>query len=182
VTWSKEDREKAIRALQMIRGTFSKGHYIPHDVYEVWLTTFKKISTEMVIVNAQGEIYLARRTQSPLDPYAGQLHAPGVVHLYNERNEGAWQRLVNNELGPDAVFDGPHFLCELENNEPVRGLLQMRIHMTRLITSSTKLTRVGRFYPVKEIPWSELVKSHREIVVPLAIANAKAREWIAGQT
>ena len=175
--WSDEQCDAAITALFRIKETFDAGGRIPHRVYEPWLRVQKKFSTETVVFNQRGEIYLIQRPHSTVDPYSDLWHGPGVTHLPREFEPLAWKRLHESELG-GCNLEGPHFVVAIEQEEETRGLYQLRIHIARTTDDLLHEDTQHRFFGADSLP-PELVRSHRELIIPIGIAAAKARGWIS---
>jgi hypothetical protein len=176
--WTAQMKSSAKEALGWIHESFSNGGRIPPDVFEAHAKTCNKISYECFLFDKDGKVYLEYRPPSATDPYAGQLHSLGVTRLTNELEQAAWRRLLRDEIGKDANLDGPHFCSGIDSIEPERGLYHMRVHIARVSAFSFVSKANGRFYAVNEIPYDDMVKSHRELLLPIALSFARSRGWI----
>jgi len=177
--WGEEEQNQAVVVLNRIRESL-QNKSLPRKVYEAHLLTFKKISTEAVLMNSKGEIYLAQRPdriKEPNEPFPGQWHTPGVTHLLDEYLEDTFQRLIKRELGSDVWLDMPIAVGNFDYNDACRGMYQLRVYLIRIDGLPKGDTR-GRFFKVKEIESLDLVEAHRDIVIPMALVKAKSLGWI----
>ncbi len=179
--WLETHEDLAVRVFQEIRTAQRNKQGMPPAIYEAFLPTHTKKSTELVIFDDTGRIYLVRRPskeQKPSEPYPNQLHSPGVTHQTGETWETSFQRLRDTELGPNAVLIEPVFAGIKSVDDPVRGLYDLHIYVTRLEGGELMAGADAKFYKLSEIPQDELVASHRDIILPNAIVKARELGWI----
>lgn len=184
--WSADLIRKTVETLAEIRQSLLE-RTLPLEVFEAHLKTFKTVSTEAVLINEPGEVFLSRRPsseKSPHEPFPGQWHCPGVTHLLDEDGMVANTRLFGKEIGTDVrIIDGPARVTRgdgspLESFEPVRGryLLLVLLFRTRGIP---KGSHPGRFFAKGEIPWDEVQVVHRNIILPAALDCAERLGWLS---
>lgn len=183
--WSADEIRNAVEVLVEIKQSLQE-RKLPSEVFEAHLTTFTKISTEAVLVNEQGKVFLScrpSRKESLHEPFPGQWHCPGVTHLPDEDGSVAYTRLFGREIGLDVqIINGPARVTRgdgspLESFEPVRGRYLLLVLLFR-IRGIPKGIHPGRFFAVSEIPWDELQIVHRKVILPAALAKAKQLGWL----
>ena len=165
--WTQEERDLAVAILEKIAYCQNQGQYLPIDVYEAHLRSKKNISTEVVIFNEKGEVYLVERPtlqENPNEPYPGELHSPGTTHPKNESLEDSLKRLARSE-GVTFTNIRQIELAE-EPGDVKRGRYLMLIFIAD--AAGTQTNPKGRFYAIWEIPWERVQITHREIVLPKA--------------
>jgi len=102
IKWTAEEESLAIAVLEKIAYCQDAGKGVPGPVFEAHVQSKKNISTEMVIFNQAGQIYLIKRpslAENPSEPYPDQWHSPGATHWRNHSTEDTLQRLVDKEFG-----------------------------------------------------------------------------------
>ncbi len=170
--WSAEEIEAGVAVLRKIAHCYDTVGRIPGKVYEAHLRSKKNISTEMVVFNERGEVYLIERPpleENPSEPFPGELHSPGVTHLQGEFTEpDTFNRLVRSEFGGRSLRMVQK-AEELDHSEAMRGMYRLIIYVG--MTDGEPVNPRGRFYGINEIPWDRLVASHREVVVPAGIRH-----------
>ena len=179
VVWSEEDQIQALAVLEKIRKSL-RNRTLPRKVYEAHLLTYKKISTEAVLMHRNGEIYLAQRpdkTKEPDEPYPGQWHTPGVTHLFDEYLDDTFRRLVERELGSYVWLEMPIEVGGFDYNDACRGMYELRVYLIR-IGGLPKSDMRGRFFKAEIVESLDLVEAHRDIILPKALAKAKSLGWI----
>ncbi len=178
--WSPGEEKVAIDVLQKIACCEDAGKGLPIAVFEAFVAAKKNISTEVVVFNERGGIYLIQRKsreESPTEPYPNQWHTPGVTHQKNETHEGAFARLVKREFGEMPILRRS-FVDDREGADPPRGPYILRIFAVEL-AAAPKNPR-GRWFSVDDIPWEELVPGHRNTIIPLALAHHKLARLMEG--
>lgn len=177
--WTAQMKSSAKQALGWIHESLSKeGGRIPPDVFEAHVKTCNKISYECFFFDQHGRIYLEYRPPSVTDPYANRLHSPGVTRFPNELEHVAWKRLLRDEIGTGVKMTGPYFCTGIDSIEPQRGLYHMRLHIAQIVPHTFEQRELGRFYEIEEIPGDKMVASHRDLLLPIAIAFARSRGWV----
>lgn len=166
--------------LRWIKETIDEGEYLPPEVFEAHVKTYRKTSTEVVFFDTEGRIFLSYRPEENVhDPYRGKWHSPGVTHLRDDKGSQPYLRLLRTEISEGSVnIDGPYLVGEKPSDEPQRGPYNLRIHIARVFDGEQSLRSKGTFFPIDEIPYDQLVESHRNIVIPTALAYARDRGWI----
>ena len=166
--WNQDETARAVEILEKIARCQDHDYGVPGKVFEAHLRSKKNISTEMGIFDALGRIYLIQRptlAENPNEPYPGQYHSPGVTHGKNEFTDpDTIQRLVNREFGGVQIVD-LRKVDERDIRDEQRGMYRLLIFVGR-VEAEPKNSR-GRFFDLNEIPWDQLVKSHREIILPI---------------
>lgn len=167
VEWTEEQERVAIAVLEKIAYCQGQGRGFPGHVFEAHARSKKNISTELVLFNEQGEIYLVQRPsliENPSEPYPDELHGPGVTHGVDESIEDTLKRLRERE-GVD--FTDARLLDTLE--EP-QGVKRGRYLMLIFVARAAKTTNPkGKFYKIDEIPWDLVQITHRKTILPCAI-------------
>lgn len=151
---------------------------LPGPVFEGFRQNMKNVSTEGVFFNERGEVYLIRRPSletKPHEPYPNMWHSPGETHS-DEWNGDVFKRLIPEELGQIEILDqlGP-FLDEGHDLPRARYVLLIT---PTLIRGTPNADARGRFFRISDIPWDQLVASHREKILPHAIQEARKAKWI----
>ena len=173
--WSSDGEFLGTMVLEKIASCQDQGKGMPGHLFEAHVRSKKNISTEMVLRNAAGQVYLAQRPtreENPSEAYPGQWYAPGVTHTKNEFTDpDTFRRLVQRELGGVDFTD----LKEVANREVKdveRGMYLLRIFTARV--EGAPRNPKGRFFDLLKIPWDELVKSHRDIILPTVLGQELA--------
>lgn len=146
---------------------------LPGHVFEAHLRGKKNVATELVLLNDRREIYLVRRPtreENTSEVFPGALHSPGVIHMARETLADTFERLRVREGIP---FQTPVLACEEEYLDPVRGMYFLRIFIA--LATGEPINPRGKWFAIADIPWSEVVASHRDIIIPMAIAAAARR-------
>ncbi|MGC9603057.1 MAG: hypothetical protein ABSF47_01150 [Minisyncoccia bacterium] len=172
--WTGYEKSIAIAVLQKIAYCQDKGKGLPVEVFEPFCRSKKNISTELVIFNEKGEIYLVKRpslNENPSEPYPEQYHSPGATHDKNETLENTLERLRRREGVNFSSVEGVYPPRDSRDKE--RGRYLLCIFIADAIGAQTNAK--GRFFKQEDIPWSELVSVHREIIVPAALEAFKKR-------
>lgn len=181
--WTEEEVSVAVAVLQKIAYCQNMGKGFPGEVFEAHVVSKKNISTEVVIFDNEGRVYLIERpslAENPSEPYPGQLHSPGVTHGKNEFTMfDTFQRLEKREFGGVALENIEH-VAEQEVGDPQRGIYLLRIY-TATTNEEPKNPR-GKFYRPEDIPWDRLVESHRDVILPIALASKKKGNQSANGT
>ncbi|MBI3334874.1 MAG: hypothetical protein HY001_00015 [Candidatus Portnoybacteria bacterium] len=150
-------------------------------MFEPWVGAKKNISTEVVLFNNKGEVYLIQRPseeEKPDEPYPNQYHTPGVTHNKHDRIPDTFKALEKREFG-GVEMRSIAFVGIDEVQDPPRGPYLLLIHATT--TDATPVNPKGRWVAIRDIPWDNLVPSHREKILPKALAwwESKLGERIA---
>lgn len=164
--WTLEETEAAAKILDKIAYCHGQGKGVPVRVFEAHLRSKKNISSEVVITNADGEVYLIQRpsmAQSPHEPYPELWHTPGVTHLESEVIPDTFKRLEAREFG-GVKLQNVTWVDKAEVKDPPRGRYLLLIFYAH-VDAEPKNPR-GRFFRAGEIPWDELVPAHRDIILP----------------
>jgi ADP-ribose pyrophosphatase YjhB (NUDIX family) len=98
----------------------SEAHPIPKKEFDAIFSRVPRLTVEVVVKNASGAIYLAKRA---IPPCEGQWHLPGGTVRFGELLIEAVQRIAKHELGivvQDAALQGyieypSHFLHGLDS-------------------------------------------------------------------
>lgn len=173
--WTPEEVETALAVLEKIAFCQNQEVDMPGSVFEAHVRSKKNISTEAVILDSAGRIYLVRRPtleENPSEAYPSQLHCPGVTHGKNEFTEDSFRRLEAREFGGVKFAS----VAEITSSEihDERGLYMLRIYLCAVTEEPHNLR--GQFYRPEDIPWSEVVSYHRNIVIPAALAVANSNK------
>lgn len=179
--WTAEELEAAKQFFAKVAATRSIPEVrrrLPGLVFEGFRQNVKNVSTEGVFFNEHEEIYLIQRpslSMKPHEPYPDMWHSPGETHG-DEWNNEVFTRLIPEELGDVKILRqlGP-FLAE--GHDPPRGRYVLLITPT-LIRGTPNADARGKFFTIRDIPWDQLVASHREKILPRAIEEAKKAGWI----
>lgn len=178
LTWSLEEEEMACQVLEKIKNFQDHLVRLPERVFEAHARSKKNVSTEMVAFNDLGQIYLIRRPsfeKNPNEPYPNQLHVPGATLKRSETLQTSIERLERRELR-GVRCSKTHLVDCSEVYDEQRGGYILRIVLAR--TRSQSVNSRGKFYAISDIPWKELVSSHRDIILPKAIGEALKLGWI----
>ena len=174
--WSPEESMAAVAFLEKIAYCQDQGKGMPGPVFEAHVRSKKNISTQIVIHNGAGEVYLIQRPtreQNPSEAYPGKWHSPGVTHGKNELTDpDTFNRLVAREFG-GVEFTGAVEMGSPEVKDAERGTYLLRVFLAG-IDGAPKNPR-GRFFARSEIPWDDLVASHRDVILPTAFGGAPRR-------
>lgn len=176
IDWTGEERKLGVAILEKIAYCQNMGKGFPGEVFEAHVRSKKNISTEVVIFDNEGRVYLIERpslAENPSEPFPGQLHSPGVTHGKNETTEDTFRRLESKELGEQSLRN-IKFVGEEEVEDPQRGMYLLRI-FTAVTYAEPKNPR-GKFYRPEDIPCERLVGCHRETILPQALAEKNRRE------
>lgn len=166
--WTDEEQRAGVALFRKIVTTQDAGKYLPIEVFEAKLSAGKNISTEMVVFDREGRVYLIERPgldTSPHEPFPGLWHTPGVTHMGNERFESTVARLEKREFGGE--LENVTFVDTAEAADPPRGLYLLLIHYAFVYAELANPR--GRFFRQDDIPWDQLVTSHREVILPKAL-------------
>lgn len=177
--WSRADINVAVMVLGKIVDFTRAKRPLPSEVFELMTQAKKNISTEAVVFNPRGELYLVRRPSvldSPHEPYPDQWHSPGVTHNAYESNAEALVRLLDRELGSVTVVE-QHDVGVEEVDGPPRGRYLLMIKVVLVRGESLSGSR-GQFVATTNIPWEHLVESHRTTIIPAAINKARTLGWV----
>ena len=101
VTWGTIYIEFAIAVLEKITLTQQAGLYLPLPVFECHVGGKKNVSTEVVVRDVDGNVYLIQRPsseESPEEPFPDMWHSPGVTHVMTESTDDTIRRLVEREF------------------------------------------------------------------------------------
>lgn len=138
----------------------------------------KNISTEMCIfqgVSGRTQVYLQKRdslAKNPLEPYPDMYCAWGTGHEAFESVSDTFYR-VQKKLGTEFPLAIPvemfpkegEYLLEAEDSP--RGVYLLRIFVT--VPMGNAVSPNGHWFCIEDIPWNELVPSHRHVIIPRAI-------------
>lgn len=178
VEWSNKERKKALLVLEKItKSVQSNG--LPPDIFEAMARAKKNISTEIIVLNQKNEIYLIQRPsldENPFEPYPNQWHSPGVTHNALESNQQSFERVVKEELGDVGIIKKYEAGIN-EFQDPPRSRYLGFVNIV-LVEGEPNASDRGKFFKIDKIPWTELIGSHREIVVPRALERARELGWI----
>jgi ADP-ribose pyrophosphatase YjhB (NUDIX family) len=153
---------------------------LPQRLYEEFVKTYKKISTELVIFDECGRVWLTQRPskeRQPDEPFAGQWHNPGVMHNFNESIDKALARLCKDGLGADAVADEPKFIKILEFSESKRGHYLALLYVTRYRCGNLANNAPSGFYNPSDLPQPMFVP-HEKLIIPEAVKAAASFGWL----
>ena|SRR3989344_1437805 len=143
------------------------------ELYELRARMKLNVSCEMVGFNNDGQVYLVQRpscAESPHEPYPEKWHAPGSGTEPYEEWEDVFVR-VAREFGEYIVLD------HITHVEPVgyppltpappRATHLLQVFVAQIVGMPTNPR--GRFFSRAEIPWSDLVACHKDIILPSAL-------------
>jgi len=167
--WTPQLEAEAIRILTIIE-TEVKERRLPRAVYEAFVRTHKKISTELVLYNEKGKIWLIRRPSkdiNPDDPYAGEWHLPGVVHNAHETTAQAFDRLFRQEIG-EGELDEHSEVKTFEIDDGRRGLYCALLHVCRLRMGMPHNEGDADFFAPSALP-TPIVTFHKDVLIPEAL-------------
>lgn len=168
VYWSLEERELAVAVLGKIAHCQDQNVRFPVDVFEALCRAKKNVSTELVLFNEEREVYLIRRSildENPDEPYPGQFHSPGVTH---NKSEGTPETLDHLRREEGIDLRDLQFVCDVEMMDPPRAMYLARVHVAQI--KGQPVNPQGRFFAPDDIPWDKVIRCHREVLLPLAIA------------
>lgn len=176
--WAPKEVEAAVLVLEKVRLTQVLGKSLPGPVFEGHLAGKKNVSTEGVFFNGDS-VYLIKRSsrlENASEPYPDMWHSPGVTHYPLESNQQGFARLIKRELGDVEILDqcGP-FLGEGHDLPRARYVL---LTTPTLIRGAPNADARGKLFRISEIPWDDLIASHRTTILPLAIDEARKEGWI----
>lgn len=188
IEWTPAEKLVACAILEKIAYCQNRGGDapLPGEVFEAHCRSKVNVSTELVLVNDNGDVYLVKRPEAgenPTDPYAGLLHAPGATWNKGESFKDTFDRLRRSE---GISFTEPVRRDVRVMRDDKRGTYLACIFValaTRLSTNPR-----GKFFPIAEIPWDKLVRSHAEVVLPAGLGmyrfgarTAEAAEAVVSQ-
>ncbi len=170
--WTEEERVAALDVLAKIALCEKEGMRL-ENIHEARTRgAVKNISTEAVCFNEKdSSVYLIERPsleENPDEAYPHAKHSPGVTHGALETDEMALERLIAREFGgvkPNEV----RFIGKENATDPPRGLYLLLIHVLIFKWGAEPKNLKGRFYRREEIPWDELIQSHKNIILPKAL-------------
>lgn len=168
-TWTQNELKEGKAFLQKM-GKCQDAGDLPAEIFEEFLKIKKNISTEVVIFNREGKIYLRRRPseqENSSEPFQNQLHSLGVTHRKNEYLHDTLVRLRKQELGNSKIKTLSEVFPPVEAKDPQRGIYLCRIFIGE-IDDLPQDANQG-YFRKEEIPWNELVPSHRDSIIPYAL-------------
>ena len=168
--WTPVERAVAVAILTKYANCVRARVVIPEPVFEANLLGNKSVNTDVAVIHTSKEgkrIYLSRRTSSEI--FTGKLHLPGVTHRYESLLE-ATQRLLNTEL---SVFNFQIAdltpLGVLDLQDLPRGPVQSNLYLARIDSVPEGLEK--DFYIASEIPWDDILVSHKTVTLPWLIKH-----------
>lgn len=176
--WNDESIDKEIVELRRIRSDI-EARALPQRLYEEFVQTYKKISTEFVIFDLQGRIWLTQRPsrdKQPYEPFASQWHTPGVLHNVNESIDNTWERLWRDELGSHVEFDAPQFVNIVEFSESKRGHYLALLYISRYRRGRFVSPTPSGFFSPSALP-CPIFEPHKSVLIPEAMKAASKRGW-----
>lgn len=151
------------------------------ELYELQTLTKLNVSCEMVGFNDRGQVYLVQRlplVDSPHEPYPDCWHALGSGLEPSDHWEDVFIR-VARKFGEYVVLD---HITHVEPvgyppiaNDPPRGPYLLQIFIARIVGMPTNPR--GRFFSRVEIPWDDLVTSHKNIILPSAFRQYDTKRF-----
>lgn len=166
--WTDEEKDYGKAVLQKISHCEDERARLG-PMFEPWVGAKKNISTEIVLFNNREEIYLIRRPskeEKPDEPYADRDHTPGVTHNKHDVIADTFKALEKREFGGVAMSSVAS-VGVAEAQDPPRGPYLLLIHAATI--DATPVNPKGRWVAIKDIPWDNLVTSHREKIIPAAL-------------
>lgn len=167
-TWTDDEKDYGKVILQKISFCEDERARLG-PMFEPWVEAKKNISTEVVLFNDRYEIYLIRRPskeEKPDEPYPNQDHTPGVTHNKHDKLPDTFKALEKREFGGVAM-NSVDFVGIAEVQDPPRGPYLLLVHAATI--DAAPVNPRGRWVAIKDIPWENLVTSHREKIIPMAI-------------
>lgn len=151
------------------------------ELYELQTLTKLNVSCEMVGFNVWGHVYLVQRqplVESPHEPYPDFWHTLGSgLEPYEE-----WENVfvsVARKFGEHVVLEhityvNPVGYPPIAHDLP-RGPYLLQIFIARIVGIATNPR--GRFFNRAEIPWDDLVPSHKNIILPAAFRKYDTKRF-----
>lgn len=106
------------------------------------------------------------KEEKPDEPYSDRDHTPGVTHNKHDTIADTFKALEKREFGGVAM-SSVDFVGIAEAQDPPRGPYLLLIHAATI--DATPVNPRGRWVAIKDIPWEDLVTSHREKIIPTAL-------------
>ena len=164
--WTEEEQKIAIKVMKKFANCAKQKARIPQAVFEANLEGNKSVNSDVAVILWPRRIYLPRR--GPSESFAGKLHLPGATHRY-ETLEEATGRLLDTEL---KMFGFKHedleWLTLLDLQDLPRAPAQSNLYAVRSFGDVPK-DLLKDFYRADEIPWDQVVESHRTVTLPWLI-------------
>ena len=169
--WNSKDKKTVLSLLKQIKKGAIK-RKLPADIYEQYVQTFKKVATEVGIVDKKGRVLLTKRPEKsthPAEPFPGMWHIPGVTHHPTETSEKAIERLIKDELENCVDVQDLNSLGYIEANLNPRGLILSHIYIGRRLLH---VPSQGEFFFIDDLP-ENTVDYHKEILIPRLINSIR---------
>nr|AQS32888.1 hypothetical protein [uncultured bacterium] len=163
--WTDQEKLIAVSVLNKIVFCQLKRVLLPSVVYEAHLAGKKNVTTELLLIK-DGKLFLVKRPsrkENPNEPYPDLWHSTGVTHLSTELESEALKRLSESE---GVIFQGVRSLAYAEIHDPPRAKYLAHIMIADLIKYSNPR---GRLFSREEIPWHDMIGSHRNVLVPQVV-------------
>ena len=169
--WTWEETKTTLAVLAKMANCQKNTGRLPRPVFESFAGAKLNVSLEIVCFDANGRGALGQRPthdKNPDEPYPGLWHSFGVTIGTFEAPPLALQRFFKTEAAPVSV----DFVDWIWTWDPPRGPYILLIHIAELKGQPP----AGEFFAERDIPWGDLVPSHRKVIIPKALAAWKARK------
>ena len=169
--WTEEETKTTLAVLAKMANCQRATGRLPLSVFEAFTAAKLNVAFEIVCFDAEGRVLLGRRPskkENPDEPYPGLWHSFGVTLRSFEAPEEAMKRFVATE----ATLAKLEFVGWAWSVNPPRGPYIQLIFWAEV----EEEPQTGELFKEEDIPWDELVPSHREILLPKALAAWKARK------
>jgi len=167
--WSPDEIKIAVAIKKKYARCTRNGQQVPEPVFEANAEGNKTVNSDCAIIwtstHGVKKIYLSKRSQG--QAYAGKLHLPGTTHRYEDKRT-ATERLLAGELKAFRIsYHDLNPPVQLDLQDPPRGPVQSNLFVihTRIIP----LEYENDFFSPADLPWDQLVVSHRMVTLPYLI-------------
>lgn len=173
VEWTEDEKFLWNGMRKKLALCFEKGARLG-QIYEDFLALKKNISTEAAIFNQEGMLYVVRRPskdEKVEEPYPNMEHCPGTTHELQDAFPDTVLRIGIREFNKPLLHVVPvfpeagKFLPEVQ--DPPRGPYLQCVIVA--MAPGDPINKRGRFVPIGQIPWDQMVASHRNVVIPEAL-------------
>lgn len=165
--WMDSEVQIAVKVLYKYANCVRNKLPVPTPIFEAHNHGTKTINSDIAVFDLRGKVYLVGREPGQL--WADTIHLPGTTHCYEWLQE-ATERLLASELRDfNLKFENLERIGVIELQDEPRAMCQSNLF--KAVIQEIPPGKERMFFVKDDIPWDQVVFSHRTVTLPWLIDN-----------